>query len=220
MKPSLFLLAILGTAIAMCPAVSATPIAIHSTGADRSSGVDPFYIMTASSDPAILANSMVYIDTTWAGGWAAPIAGTNWINPSRSGSGTQSYGIYSYTYTTRFDLTGLDPSTAVLSGILQADDRVTIFLNGNQVSGQNIGTYTRSTAFTIGSQYSSYFLPGTNDLAFMVINSGNYATGFDASLSGTAASAVPEVGSFAMISVAGTILTALGICRKRSQAAA
>jgi hypothetical protein len=123
--------------------------------------------------------------------------------------------VYSYTYTTTFDLTGLDPVTAMLSGTLQADDVVTLFLNGNQVSNSNIGTYTKPTAFSIGSQYSSDFLAGANTLSFVVQNSGNYATGFDASISGSALSDAPELGSFAMISIAGFFLTGIGVLRQR-----
>jgi hypothetical protein len=51
----------------------------------------------------------------------------------------------------------------------------------------------------------------------VVQNSGSYATGFDASVSGTALSAAPEVGSFAMISVAGIFLTGIGVLRRRVQ---
>jgi hypothetical protein len=215
MKTSLLLSLALATIFGSLKA-SAVPITIYNTGTSAS-GIDPHYTITATTDPTIARDSSAYVDTSFAGGWASAISGTHWINPSGTGSGSQSFGVYSYTYTTTFDLTGLIPTTAALSGLLQADDIVTLFLNGNQVSNSNIGTYTKPTAFSIGSQYSSDFLSGINTLSFVVQNSGSYATGFDASVSGTALSAAPEVGSFAMISVAGVFLTGIGVLRRRVQ---
>lgn len=219
MTLSLFLSAVLATAVLISPAAKATPITIHNTGT-VSSGADPYYIITASNDPSVPAYSPAYIDTSWAGGWASAINGTDWINPSASGMGGQNFGIYSYTYTTSFDLTGFDPTTAVLSGLLQADDEVTLFLNGHQVSTSNVGTYTRATAFTVGSNYSSDFQSGVNTLSFLVTNSGNYATGFDAAISGMAVSEAPENGSFTMVLLAGVILSGVGLHRRRGQRAA
>lgn len=218
MKTSLLLPLVLATAIFSCRVASATPITIYNTGI-AGSGVDPYYTITASTDPGVSANSPAYTDVSRAGGWAAPISGTNWINPSSSGTGGQSFGPYTYTYTTTFDLRGFDPATATLSGLLQVDDAVTLFLNGNQVSA-NIGAYARATPFFIGSNYGPDFLAGINTLSFLVNNSGNYATGFDAALSGTAISEVPEGESFAMVSIAGILLTGLGIRRRRNQRAA
>ena len=214
MKNSLLLPIALAIAILNHPAASGASISVHSTGTNGS-GVDPYYTIAASTDHGITAKSPAYTDVSRAGGWAPAISGTNWINPSHSGSGGQSFGIYSYTYSTTFDLAGLNPATATLSGLLQADDEVTLFLNGTQVSSSNIGTYTRTTPFSIGSNYSAAFLPGLNIFSFFVTNSGNYATGFDAAVSGTATSETPEGGSFAMISLAGIILTGAGIHRKR-----
>jgi len=216
MKISLLLSLTVAAAFFGGQSASAVPITIYNTGT-AASGVDPYYRITATTDPTVSGNTNAYVDTSSAGGWASAISGTHWINPSASGNGSQSFGIYSYTYSTTFDLTGLDPATATLSGFLQADDVVTLLLNGKQVSGSNIGTYTRPTAFSIDSQYSADFLSGINTLSFVVNNSGNYATGFDASVSGTALSATPEVGSFAMISVAGMLLTGVGVLRKRRQ---
>lgn len=215
MKISLLLSLALATIFGSLKA-SAVPITICNTGTTVS-GIDPYYKIAATTDATISGNTNAYVDTSFAGGWASAISGTHWINPSTTGSGSQSFGVYSYTYTTTFDLTGLIPATAMLSGLVQADDIVTLFLNGNQVSNPNIGTYTKPTAFTIGSQYSSDFLSGINTLSFVVQNSGNYATGFDASISGTALSAAPEVGSFAMISAAGIFLTGVGLLRRRVQ---
>ncbi len=219
MKTSLLLSLVLAVALFLCPLASATPITIHNTGT-TGSGVDPYFTITASTDSSVHANSPAYTDVSRAGGWAAAISGTNWINPSQSGSGSQSFGPYTYTYTTTFDLSGLDPATAALSGLLQADDAVTLFLNGNQVSAANIGTYTRTIPFSIGSNFSPDFQPGINTLSFLVNNSGNYATGFDAAISGTATAETPEGGSFAMVSIAGIILTGVGIRRRRNQSAA
>ena len=198
--------AILGGSMA-----SAAPITIYGTGVTDGS-IDPHYVITASTDPGIPANAPAYVDVSRAGDWAPPIYGTDWINPSRTGSGGENFGVYSYTYTTTFDLTGFDPVTASVTGIFEADDTVTLFLNGYQVSPSNIGTYTRFTPFSVGSNYSSLFTGGVNALSFVVENGGNYATGLDAAVTGTAESFVPEPGTFAMITLAGLVFTGLG-CR-------
>ena len=76
-----------------------------------------------------------------------------------------------------FDLTGLDASTAILQGILSADDGTAIFLNGNLVAPL-FGTWTASAPF----QINSGFVGGVNTLTFAVQNYGGGPTGLNVAI--------------------------------------
>ena len=208
MKPSLLLLGVL--AAGCFQSLSASPIVIHGTG-EFGTGIDSNYKITSSTDPSIRPEADA---VAMAGAiWANALAGSRWINPTGN-SGDNFSGTYSYTYTTKFDLTGLDPLTAVLSGSLMADDQVKILLNGSPVSNF-FGTYTQAAQFTIGSNASAGFTAGLNTLSFEVLNSGSGPTGLDVQLSGTAASAVPEPGALGLVAGTGSLLVALGMIRRR-----
>lgn len=135
------------------------------------------------------------------------------INPS--GNSNQNYcQDCVYAYTTAFDLTGLNPMSASLTGSLLADDKVAIYLNNNLVHSF-FGSYTQSSTFTIGSGFQS----GINNLSFLVENSGGGPTGLDVKVSGTADLATPEPGAFGLVAGAGLILVVLGRIRKPRESA-
>jgi hypothetical protein len=57
------------------------------------------------------------------GNWFADTSTSAWIGPGHDESTAQDPGGY-FTYTTTFDLTGFDPTTASLTGQWSTDDRV------------------------------------------------------------------------------------------------
>lgn len=75
------------------------------------------------------------------------------------------------TFRLTFNLTGFNPSTAVIFGSSAADDGGTIYLNGNLIG--NCGPYTTPTAFSANSG----FLPGLNTLDFVVQDTGGAISG-------------------------------------------
>ena len=126
--------------------LSAATIKMANTGANGS-GVDANYIISASNDSALAANAPVKIIANPI--WAAPITGSAWINPSGLGGTNYCSNCY-YAFATTFDLTGLNPLTAVLSGKVMADDYVALNLNGSWVSSW-MGNYSTPTSFTVWS---------------------------------------------------------------------
>jgi hypothetical protein len=60
--------------------------------------------------------------------WVAPPSGSKWIGPVDNNDAPGGSSLFSYTLT--FDLTGLDPTTAAISGIWSSDNGGRILLNG------------------------------------------------------------------------------------------
>ncbi len=146
---------------------------VDGTGAPLPAGsVDPHYTLT-SNDPqfpgpqAIVAENADPPD----GGWVPNTSTSGWISVQANTEGN----VDIYTFTTTFTLTGVDPTTASLSGTWSCDDSCTMSLNGTQVASAPSPAWTSVQPFTIPA--GSPFQNGTNTLTIAVNNSGNYATG-------------------------------------------
>ncbi len=168
----------------------------------------PFAGATNSSWADNALNPAGYPASAWIGPVADVSTGAAFISPG------------TYTYATHFDLTGLDPATASLSGIVAADNGVDIYLNGSLVTAFQ---YPDGMAFTddrFPTQafvINSVFLPGDNLLEFRVVNdanAGNSPTGLRVALSGTAdpLATVPEPMSLAVFAAG---VCGLAVVRRR-----
>jgi hypothetical protein len=202
---------ILAIAIALLtlPASAAIQISgLFNTGVDNSSAlqpnltVDTHYSITATTAPAYTPDdAYTYADLAplyalYPGSWVGNTATSQWIGPAAdivepsdpTWAGT-------YTYDLTFDLTGLDPSTAQVSGLWASDNGSQIFLN-NVFTGYTKGPagYSSLDPFSI----TSGFLPGLNTLRFLVANDLDVPpivnpSGLQVSaLAGIAEAAVPE----------------------------
>jgi hypothetical protein len=136
---------------------------------------------------------------TSAGGYPIPpYVGDNstsaWIGPNNDAQVDGPIGTYDYRIT--FDLTGLNPSTASISGLWSSDNNgLAILLNGNNTG--NPGTsFTQFTSFTSFSiPLGSLFVSGINTLDFLV-NNGGGPTGLRVEMTGQASPAgVPDSSS-------------------------
>ena len=113
------------------------------------------------------------LDTLWVN--APP--GSQWVHPVNS---TQ---IGTFIYTLTVDLTGLKPSTAVITGKFSSDNQAKIVLNGVDTGvAINGNLFSSLTSFTI----QSGFVPGINTLEFQVCNWGGTSGLLVADLLGTA----------------------------------
>jgi hypothetical protein len=120
-----------------------------------------------------------------------------WIGPNNSGiNGTDRTGDSpsgSFDYRTTFDLNGLNPSTASISGQWSMDNEGVDILINSVPTGNSSPSDTSFTSFHSFS-ISSGFVAGSNTLDFIVHNDASW-TGLRVEMTGTAnpaASVVPE----------------------------
>jgi hypothetical protein len=157
------------------------------TDAKAQPQVDPHYSVTFQATPggnpappavayAVLQNGYP-IGSPW---WTPNLSDSQWIAPhanenSLPGQGGVSEPAGYFTYETTFNLTGLDPATAAITGQYSDDDRmVKVLLNGSAVGvslpptdARGADFYTMHT-FTISN--TANFQPGINRLDFVVQN--------------------------------------------------
>jgi hypothetical protein len=197
--------------------VQADTIPVFSTGVAVGGGpaanatVDPHYVITSGADNVfngpeayVAFTPGVYPFTSWI----PETSNARWIGPRDSLA--YPFGAGNYIYTTTFDLTGLDPASAVLLGGWATDNAgVDIVLNGVSLGifSPNGSGEAGLVPFTI----SSGFVPGINTLQFIVYNDTG-ATGVLVDISGTAnplnlhptsgipTSQVPEPASLVLLS--------------------
>ena len=174
---------------------------LYNTGVDGSGNVlangtvgDSHYSLispTGVTATRILTSANGFPITPWVGDNTT----SRWIAPNTNSEVTALPGIY--TYSTTFDLTGFDVSTAKIEGLWSVDNiGAGILLNGKALGIVNNGGFEFFTPFTI----SSGFQNGINTLEFLVSNwnnstGQNTSTGLRTELIGTAdlaATAVPE----------------------------
>jgi len=135
---------------------------LFNTGVDDSGVVLPLgneelhYSLTGPASPAIVSapNSA----------WVTPPTGSAWIGPS---AGTADDPAGDYTYTLTFDLKGLNPLTAVISGLLSTDNTLNVLLNGGSTG---ISTGLRSFESLTPFSINDGFIAGLNTLEFIVNN--------------------------------------------------
>jgi hypothetical protein len=153
----------------------AAPIpGLYSTGVDNSNALlsagtlDPHYTLTASADTrfTVPRGTVVNVPSSYMFyNWVANTPNSQWIG-LQSQANYYSPGLYKYDIT--FDLTGLNPATAVIAGQWAADNGGEIFLNGASTGITDpipLG-FQAFHSFTINSG----FLPTVNTLEFEVDN--------------------------------------------------
>lgn len=181
---------------ALAGTVHAESIAVFGTGVDDN-GVtvvygsqDPHYQFIeipagqgAVPRPAIVAAP----HPNYLVGDALGTVGTRWVATSAAASASVPGG--RFVYRTTFDLTGLDPSTALILGSVAVDDTmIDVLINGVSTGVTASGFRQLSGVFTIGTG----FVDGVNTLDFVVLNSGFNPSGFRAALMGEADPVVEE----------------------------
>lgn len=188
-------------------------ITLYNTGVDDSfnllsgGSIDPHYQLVSSPDTTF-AGPAAYISydgwpLTGGNRWLSNGPDSKWISP-RSTTGLDIYyptgsGVADgyYTYRTSFDLSGLNPDTAVIDGWWVSDNfGVNLILNGVITGFTSNGDFMGGTKPNNTFHLDSGFISGVNTLDFTVYNAplgfnGINPSGLRVELSGTAAP-VPE----------------------------
>jgi hypothetical protein len=125
---------------------------VDDTGALLPDGaVDPHYLLTASADPGYPGPNAMVVSNGWpivAGAWALNGPSSKWIAPWE----IQGIGNYegNYTYSTAFDLTGVDLSRFSLRGAWGVDNgAVDVKLNGVSLGTPVVNGFNVLTPFVI-----------------------------------------------------------------------
>ncbi|MBN2508094.1 MAG: lamin tail domain-containing protein [Verrucomicrobia bacterium] len=193
---SSFLAASLGLAAIPGGLPAASIPGLYNTGVSTSGAllpggsVDPHYRMIQSTDTQFPGPNAMVVNEGWPivpaanGVWIANGPSSKWLGPQAAqGNGNQPG---DYVYRLTFDLTGLEPSSAVITGRWTSDNAATdIRING---VGTGINYDGNFGAWSASWTISSGFREGTNTLDFVINNAGTAVnpTAFRVELSGTA----------------------------------
>ncbi len=184
---------------------------LYNTGVDDNGVVlsdgsaDPHYAMTVS--PEGTPGPATAITSPPSPPWIQQTASSRWIGPNVVG-GNGEPGVY--TFETTFDLTGLDASSAVITGLWSVDNAgADILLNGNPTGNAQVGSFVELTPFSISAAEGDVFLPGLNTLSFSVENAAPaappLANPIGLRVEGLVAYAVPEPGTWALLLLGGLL---------------
>ena len=176
--------------------VPATLNGLYSTGvaADgqplAAGSIDTHYEITAAPAGAATGAPSVTMPGFPFPYWSGNSSASAWLSPRADENGPASDPAGEYTYGTTFNMAGLDPATASVTGRVFADNHVTqVLLNGVPVEGFSPNAGGSDFAGGAPLSIKSGFTGGVNSLSFVVLNDAGTEynpSGFRADLSGTA----------------------------------
>ena len=134
----------------------------------QAGAVDPHYQLVTNAHTPKSLDALIEDSTVWpivAGPWLLPNSASQWIGPQQDPNGAGG----DYAFQTTFDLTGFNPSTAIIEGNWATDNvGMDILINGTSTGLQNNSQFSSWTHFVITNGFKS----GTNTLVFLLNNAG------------------------------------------------
>ena len=183
-------LGVIWAGLVLMPSLAfASPININSTGNGSTTDgtVDPNWTYTNSvsaTGQGLVANNSGVDFFNGAPPWVADSTSSSWIvdNTANSSSGGPPL-----SFSTTFNLAGLNPSTAFLSGAWAIDDTGVLELNGHIISTLASDGFSWGVlnAFSVSGS-SGDFLSGTNVLSAVLTTNDDFFEGTNVQVSGTA----------------------------------
>ncbi len=199
----------LALVISAAPALAAT-FSINNTGGAATGVVDPNWTVGAGQ-----------VFVTDDGGfpfnvWLTNSVSSSWISPQPSYTSFETDAPNTpFTYSTMFDLTGLNEATASITFLVAVDNALTDVLINGVSTGLNYGSFE---AFSGPLTINSGFVAGVNTLSFVTFNAANDATnpsGLRVEFTGSTADAVvPEPSSIALLGAGILLLSSRRLRRK------
>lgn len=181
------------------PVHAATIVGLFNTGTDANNVAlvggngltDTHWSIVSSTSPGFAGQQA---KTYFNGAYAANDANSRWVSLTGNGTPVNNTTLYRLT----FDLTGLDATTAAITGRWGVDNSGSIFLNGASTGISHSG-FSSLVNFSI----SSGFVAGLNTLDVQVVDFGVVTAFRVDDLAGTAdvASTAPEPVNWAMLLV-------------------
>jgi hypothetical protein len=195
---------------------------VNSLGNPLAAGaVDPHYTLISSDDPAFPGPNALVTDSPLPGGWTPNTPTAQWISPNaeqtpldNGGPGTGN-SVGTYIYDLPFNMTGLDPTQASITGSWAVDTIGLIYLNGAYVGlTTNLGGSSTPTPFSV--PIGSNFGPGVNHLDFVVINAAAGSTGMIVQGIGGNAPGIPEPSTIVLAGLGFVSLIVVRLRRRKS----
>ena len=129
--------------------------------------------------------------------YAPDLSNAAWVSPGGNGSGTAgSPGFYSYSLA--IDLTGLDPTSAVITGRFSSDNGGIIAINGGLNFASDYSGFGGLSSFSFNSGFHS----GLNSIDITVQNAGDptaFIVVFDSATANSEAHSVPDSGGIFLV---------------------
>lgn len=177
---------------------------LYPTGSNGSGGTlgdgasDLFYSVLSSNNTFYNSNPQGTVinqaNIPWV--WFPNTSSARWIYDNAPGNVNAGATV---TFRLTFNLTGYNPSTAVLFGASAADDSGQVFLNGNLIA--NCGGYNAPAPFFANTG----FLPTINTLDFVVQDIGGAISGLIVPDIGGHVDKIPAPGAAALFGLGGLV---------------
>lgn len=195
---------------------------VDGTGTPLAAGVvDPHYALISSDDLSFPGPNALVTDSPLPAGWTPNTPTAQWISPNAlqtpTDNGAAGFGnaVGTYIYDLPFNMAGLDPTQATITGSWAVDTIGLIYLNGAYVGfTTNLNGSGTPTPFSVpvGSNFGS----GVNHLDFVVINAAPGSTGLIVQGLGGSAPGIPEPSTIVLAGLGFVSLVVVRLRRRKS----